>query len=358
MLGMRHKTRSFYVRDLGFGGDHPIVVQSMTNTDTHDLAATLAQIRALDQAGAQLVRLAVPDKAAIPFLEKLLDQSPVPLVADIHFDYRLALAAIACGVDGVRINPGNIGGLDRFRQVIKACLEKDTPMRIGVNSGSVEKKLLEKYGGPTPEAMVESLCQHVRVCEEAGYGKLVLSVKASSVPEMVRANRLAAQELDYPLHLGVTEAGGVRMGTIKSAVGIGALLVDGIGDTLRVSLSGDPLNELPVAYDILKASGRLKQGVNIIACPTCGRTQIDLVPLLEAVEERTRHIQRPLNIAVMGCAVNGPGEAREADIGIAGGKGMGLIFRKGEIVARASEDQLLASFDQHLQQLLMEDSES
>ena len=353
---MRHKTRSFTVRDLGVGGDHPVFIQSMTNTDTHDSAATLAQIHALAAAGARLVRVAVPDKAALPALETIVNKSPVPIVADIHFDHRLALAAVACGVDGVRINPGNIGGHDRFLQVIEACRKAETPMRIGVNSGSVERDLLKKYGGPTPEAMVESLVNHVRVCEAADFHLLVLSVKASGVQEMVAANRLTAAQLDYPLHLGVTEAGSVRTGTIKSAVGIGALLLDGIGDTLRVSLSGDPLNEIPVAHDILKACGLIDSGVNIIACPTCGRTQIDLLPLLEAVEELTRDIKAPLKIAVMGCAVNGPGEAREADIGIAGGKGRGLVFRKGEIVASVSEEALLETFEQHLQELLLEET--
>lgn len=352
----RRQTVSFKVRDVGIGSDYPVFVQSMTNTDTHDVAATLDQILALQKGGADMVRVAVLDQAAVDAVREITKKSPVPIIADIHFDFRLALEVMRVGVDALRINPGNIGGEDRFREVLDAAKKTDTPIRIGVNSGSIEQELLKKYGHPCPEAMVESLAYYVHVAESMSFNKIVLSVKASDVPTMLQANKMAASMLSYPLHLGVTEAGSPRTGTIKSAVGIGALLADGIGDTIRVSLTGDPLNELPVAYDILKSLGLSKRGVDIIACPTCGRTQIELSSLLEKVEQICETIDRPLKVAVMGCAVNGPGEAREADIGIAGGKGQGVIFRKGEIVARAKENELISHFKIELNKLLLEDS--
>lgn len=352
----RRETISFTIRDVGVGSDHPVFVQSMTNTDTHDVAATLQQISALHEAGAKMVRIAILDHAAIASAKEITSRSPVPIIADIHFDYRLALEVMRIGIDGLRINPGNIGGEARFREVITEAKNTDTPIRIGVNSGSIEPGLLKKYGHPCPEAMVESLAYYVKTAEAMDFEKMVLSVKASDVPTMIAANRMAAYALPYPLHLGVTEAGSPRTGTIKSAVGIGTLLADGIGDTIRVSLTGDPLNELPVAYEILKSLGLSHRGVELIACPTCGRTQIELVPLLEKVEQICENIHRPLKIAVMGCAVNGPGEAKEADIGIAGGKGQGIIFRKGEIVARVKENELLETFQEELNKLLMEDT--
>ena len=278
----------------------------------------------------------------------------MPIVADVHFDYRIAIRALELGVDAVRINPGNIGGLDKLAAVIEAAKKADAAIRIGVNSGSVEKEFLEKYGHPCAEAMVESLEKYVHFCESLGFTKLVLSVKSSDVSEMIRVNEMAAARFRYPLHLGVTEAGTVRSGTIKSSVGIGALLAHGIGDTIRVSLTGDPANEIPVAIGILKALGLKEAGVDIISCPTCGRTQIDLASLAESVETLCQTIDRPLKIAVMGCVVNGPGEAKEADLGIAGGKGAGLIFRKGEIVRRCNEDELLTAFKEELEKLLAE----
>lgn len=345
---MRRETKSFAIRDIGIGSAYPITVQSMTNTDSHDEAGTLAQVKALADAGAQLVRVAVPDRHALAPVAAVATASPVPIIADIHFDFRLALGALDSEIDGIRINPGNIGGAERFQEVVLKAKAVGKSMRIGVNSGSIEKDILAKYGHPTPEGMVESLERYVHQAEDLGFTDLVLSVKASRVQTMIAANRLAAEKLPYPLHLGVTEAGSPHMGSVKSQIGIGSLLADGIGDTLRVSLTGDPLNEIPVALDILKALNLTAGGVEIIACPTCGRTQIDLLPLLTAVEEICAPIRRPLKVAVMGCAVNGPGEAREADIGIAGGKGSGLLFRKGEIIKRVAEEDLLAAFQEEL----------
>lgn len=353
---MRRKTKSFFIRDLGIGSDFPIFVQSMTNTDTHDVKSTMNQIKALADMGAKLVRVAILDHDALAALKIIVSQSEVPIVADIHFDYRLALGAIEAGADGIRINPGNIGGFDKFKIILDRAKKRKIPIRIGVNSGSIDKKTLEIYRGRIcSEAMVESLSNYVDFCEAHDYDLLVLSVKASNVKMMIEANRLAAEKLSYPIHLGVTEAGSYRSGSIKSAVGIGALLVDGIGDTVRISLSGDPCQEIPVAYEILKSSGVIDKGVNIIACPTCGRTQIELVSILEQVENICMKVERPINVAVMGCAVNGPGEAKEADIGIAGGKGRGLIFRKGEIVANVEEKDLLETFRIELDKLLLED---
>ncbi len=351
---MRRKTISFLVRDVGMGSDYPVTVQSMTNTDSHDVTATLAQVEQLAGLGAAIVRVAAPDMDAVSAVAEVARRSSVPIVADVHFDYRIAIACLEQGVDAVRINPGNIGGLEKLALVVEVAKAHDAAIRIGVNSGSVEKEFLEKYGHPCAEAMVESLEKYVRFCESLGFQKLVLSVKSSDVSEMIRVNEMAAERFPYPLHLGVTEAGTVRSGTIKSSVGIGALLSHGIGDTIRVSLTGDPANEIPVAIGILKALGLKKNGVDIISCPTCGRTQIDLASLAEAVEAFCQPIERPLKVAVMGCIVNGPGEAKEADIGIAGGKGAGIIFRKGEIVRKCHEEELLDAFKEELEKILVE----
>lgn len=353
---MRRKTVSFLIRDVGMGSDYPVTVQSMTNTDSHDVVATLAQVEQLAALGAAIVRVAAPDMAAVPAVAEVARQSSVPIVADVHFDYRIAIAALEQGVDAVRINPGNIGGLEKLAAVVEAAKKADAAIRIGVNSGSVEKELLEKYGHPCPEAMVESLEKYVRFCESLGFEKLVLSVKSSDVPTMIRVNEMAAERFKYPMHLGVTEAGTVRSGTIKSSVGIGSLLAHGIGDTIRVSLTGDPANEIPVAVGILKSLGLMNAGVDIVSCPTCGRTQIDLARLAEEVETLCQTIEHPLKIAVMGCVVNGPGEAKEADLGIAGGKGAGIIFRKGEIVHKCHEEELLDAFKSELEKLLAEET--
>lgn len=341
---MRRQTRPVQIGTVTVGGDAPIVIQSMTNTDTRDVERTLAQIKALQQAGCEIVRVAVPDEVAAQALGGIIRQSPVPIIADIHFDYRLALAALEQGVHGLRLNPGNIGARWKVEAVVRAAREQQVPIRIGVNAGSLEKELLVKYGGPTARGMVESAMGHIHLLEEVGYEEIKVSLKASDVPLMLEAYRLIAQAVPYPLHVGVTEAGTVRSGVVKSAVGIGTLLAEGIGDTIRVSLTGNPLLEIPVALDILRALGLRQQGVELISCPTCGRTQVDLATLAERVEERISKLpplDKPLKIAVMGCVVNGPGEAREADFGIAGGKGKGLLFRKGEIIASLPEVELL-----------------
>ena len=323
------------------GGGAPVSIQSMTNTPTHDVDATLAQIRALAAAGCDIVRVAVPDLEAARAIGTLKAGSPLPLVADIHFDYRLALAAAEQGVDKIRINPGNIGSPRRVEAVAKTCKERRIPIRVGVNGGSLEKELLDKYGGPTPEAMVESALGHIRLLELYGFENICVSLKASSVPATMGAYRLMAERYDYPLHLGVTEAGTRDMGELKAAAGIGGLLGLGIGDTLRVSLTADPVEEVYAARRILKAVGLRREGPELIACPTCGRTQIDLIPMAERVEELLKGVDKPITVAVMGCAVNGPGEARHADVGIAGGKGEGVLFKHGEIVARVPEEELV-----------------
>lgn len=340
----RKQTKAVDIGSVTVGGGAPVVIQSMTNTDTRDVAKTIAQIRALEEAGCELVRLAVPDMDAAQALNQIVKESPVPLVADIHFDYRLALEAINQGIHGLRLNPGNIGALWKVQEVVRAAKERQVPIRIGVNAGSLERELLAKYGGPTAEGMVESALGHIRLLEEEGYDKIKVSLKASRVPLMLAAYRKMAETVDYPLHVGVTEAGTVRSGVIKSAVGIGSLLAEGIGDTIRVSLTGDPVQEIPVAMEILRSLGLREHGVELISCPTCGRTQVDLPTLADTIEEKLATLptlDRPLTVAVMGCVVNGPGEAREADFGIAGGNGMGLLFRKGEVVARLTEEELL-----------------
>ncbi len=332
------QTKQIKVRDVLIGGGAPIAIQSMTNTDTRDAKATLAQIRTLADAGCDIVRCAVPDAQAAEALRDICAGSPIPVVADIHFDYRLALASIEAGVDKIRLNPGNIGGADR----VQAAKARHIPIRIGVNSGSVEKHILEKFGGPTPEAMVESALYHVGLLNDCGFDDICISIKSSSVPDTMQAYLLASKKTDYPLHLGVTEAGTEYMGTIKSAAGIGGLLALGVGDTIRVSLTDDPVKEIYAAKAILKAVGRAEEGINVVSCPTCGRTRIDLIGIAKEVEQRCMAIEgKKLKVAVMGCAVNGPGEAREADLGIAGGDGVGLIFRKGEIIKKVPQEQLV-----------------
>ena len=313
----------------------------MTNTRTDDVEATLHQIRTLAAAGCEIIRVAVPDMAAAKAVGKIKEGSPIPVVVDIHFDYKLALEAIAAGADKVRINPGNIGGADHVKAVAQACAQRGVPIRIGVNGGSLEKPLLAKYGGVCPEAMVESAFGHIRLLNQFDFDDICVSLKSSSVPMTMKAYQLMSQASDYPLHIGVTEAGTVRMGTLKSAVGIGGLLALGIGDTMRVSLSADPVEEVYAAKEILKAAGVRREGAELVSCPTCGRTRIDLIALANEVEERLKTVDKPITVAVMGCVVNGPGEASAADCGIAGGVGEGLLFKKGQIVKKVPQEQLV-----------------
>ena len=334
-------SRGIRLGKLTIGGGAPVMVQSMTNTDTRDVEATLAQIDRLVRRGCEAVRVAVPDMTAARALRALHDGSPVPLIADIHFDYRLALAALEAGLEGLRINPGNIGPREHVDRVVDAAKANGAVIRVGVNSGSVEKHLLQKYGGPCVEAMVESALSHVRMLEDRGFYDTKISLKSSSVLDTIAAYRLLARSCDYPLHIGVTEAGGLMRGTVKSAVGLGILLHEGIGDTLRVSLTADPAEEVTVAWEILRALGLRRRGPEIISCPTCGRTRIDLIGLAAQVEERLKGVDKPITVAVMGCAVNGPGEASAADCGIAGGIGEGLLFRKGQILRKVPEDRLV-----------------
>ncbi len=336
----RENTKRIYVGKVPIGGGAPIAVQSMCTARTADAGAVLLEIQGLHAAGCDIVRVAVPDHEAAEALKRICKASPIPVVADIHFDYRLALAAVEYGAGKIRINPGNIGGAERVRAVAEACRARGVPIRIGVNSGSLEKPLLEKYGGPTAEAMAESAARHVGMLEEFGFSDICLSLKASSVPLTVAACRLAAAMFPYPLHLGVTEAGTLFAGTVSSAVGIGALLMEGIGDTIRVSLTANPIEEVRAGIEILRAAGLRKGGARLISCPTCARTSIPLIELANEVEGRLKSIDRDITVAVMGCEVNGPGEAREADYGIAGGKGEGILFKKGEIVGRARDTEL------------------
>ena len=344
-------TRQIKVGDIAIGGGAPVVIQSMLNTKTTDVKACLSQLRQLKAAGCQIARLAVPDMEAAKGFADICKDSPVPLVADIHFDYKLAIAAAEGGASKIRINPGNIGGEDRVEAVVSACKEKNIPIRIGVNGGSLDKKLLEKYGHPTAEALVESAFQHLELLEKFGFYDTCVSMKSSTVPTMVAAARLFREKCDYPIHIGVTETGPVRMGLMKSAMGIGALLLDGIGDTIRVSLTDDPVEEVYAAKDILKAAGLRKEGVNIISCPTCGRTNIDLIGLVNQVDAALKDCQKPITVAVMGCIVNGPGEAREADIGIAGGDGCGMLFEKGERIEKLPYDELLPALLKRIENL-------
>lgn len=334
-------TKQIMVGGVPIGGGAPVTIQSMTNTRTDDVEATLHQIRTLAAAGCEIIRVAVPDMAAAKAVGKIKEGSPIPVVVDIHFDYKLALEAIAAGADKVRINPGNIGGADHVKAVAQACARRGVPIRIGVNGGSLEKPLLAKYGGVCPEAMVESAFGHIRLLNQFDFDDICVSLKSSSVPMTMKAYQLMRQASDYPLHVGVTEAGTVRMGTLKSAVGIGGLLALGIGDTMRVSLSADPGEEVYAAKEILKAAGVRKEGAELVSCPTCGRTRIDLIALANEVEERLKTVDKPITVAVMGCVVNGPGEASAADCGIAGGVGEGLLFKKGQIVKKVPQEQLV-----------------
>ena len=334
-------TRQILVGGVPIGGGAPVAIQSMLNTKTTDVEGSLEQIRKLKAAGCQIARLAVPNMEAARSFAEICAASELPLVADIHFDYKLAIAAAEGGASKIRINPGNIGGEDRVKAVVEVCKDKHIPIRIGVNGGSLDKRLLEKYGHPTAEALVESAFEHLELLEKQGFYDTCLSMKSSTVPTMVAAARLFRSKCDYPLHIGVTETGPIRQGLIKSAMGIGALLLDGIGDTIRVSLTDDPVEEVYAAKDILKAAGLRKEGVNIVSCPTCGRTRIDLIGLTNQVDAALKDCQKPITVAVMGCIVNGPGEAREADIGIAGGDGWGMIFEKGEQVEKLPFDELL-----------------
>ena len=341
-------TRQISVGGVAIGGGAPVSIQSMCNTKTTDVVGSLAQIKALYTAGCQIVRLTVPTLEAAQTFGQIAQQSPLPLVADIHFDYRCAIAAAEQGAAKIRINPGNIGSEDRVKAVVDCCKAHHIPIRIGVNGGSLEKDLLEKYGHPTAEALVESAFSHIALLEKYGFYDTCVSMKSSNVPLMMAAYRLFAERSDYPLHVGVTETGTEYMGTIKSAMGIGGLLCMGIGDTIRVSLTADPVREVEAAKAILKAAGLRKQGVNIISCPTCGRTQIDLIGLATAVENALKNCDKDLTVAVMGCVVNGPGEAREADIGIAGGDGCGILFLKGKLVEKLPYDQLLPKLLQYI----------
>ena len=331
----RKMTRIVSIGGVKIGGNEPIAIQSMCNTPTQDVKKTVAQIKAFEEAGCEIARVAVPDMAAAEAIREIVKNINIPLVADIHFDYRLALAAMDNGVDKLRINPGNIGGEENVKAVVAKAKERHIPIRIGVNSGSLEKGILEKYGRVTPQGLVESALGHVKLLDT------VISIKASSVSKSVDTYTLLSESVDYPLHVGITEAGTVYAGTVKSAVGIGAILSRGIGDTVRVSLTGDPVEEIRAAKEILKALELRKFGIQFVSCPTCGRTQIDLIKIAGIVEEKCRNIDKDIKVAVMGCAVNGPGEAREADIGIAGGKGEGLIFKKGEILRKVPEDKLV-----------------
>lgn len=353
---MKRQTRQIRIGTVAVGGGAPCSVQSMCNTDTRDVAATLDQIHALATAGCEIVRCAVPDMAAAEALGAVKRQSPIPVIADIHFDYKLALKVLEEGIDGLRLNPGNIGDRWKVEEVVKAARERLVPIRIGVNAGSLEKELLAKYGHPTAEAMVESALGHVRILEELGYDQIKISLKASDVPKTVEAYRLLAARVDYPLHIGITEAGTLFSGTIKSSVGLGILLGDGIGDTMRVSLTGDPVDEIRVGWEILKALGLRQKGINFVSCPTCGRCQINLIGVAEEVEKRLAAIDTHLTVAVMGCVVNGPGEAREADVGIAGGKGEGLLFRHGEIVRKVPESEMADALVAEVEKMAKEKS--
>lgn len=342
-------TKQIMVGDVPVGGGAPVSIQSMLNTRTTDVAGSLAQLRALAAAGCQIARLAVPDREAARGFAEIAKQSPLPLVADIHFDYQLAIAAAEGGAAKIRINPGNIGGEDRVKAVVDCCKAHHIPIRIGVNGGSLEKRLLDKYGHPTPEALVESAFDHIALLEKYDFTDICVSMKSSSVPLMMRAYQLFSQRSDYPLHVGVTETGTERMGTIKSAMGIGGLLCLGIGDTMRVSLTADPVREVYAARDILKAAGLRQEGVNIVSCPTCGRTKLDLIGLANQVEQALADCRKPLTVAVMGCVVNGPGEAREADIGIAGGEDCGVIFVRGQLREKLPYEQLLPALLQYIE---------
>lgn len=347
----RKITREVKVKDITIGGTSEVVIQSMTNTDTRDVEKTLDQINKLVSEGCQMVRCAVPDMEACEALKEITRKSPVPIVADIHFDYRLALKAIDNGVAKLRINPGNIGSIDRVKEVVEKAKANGIPIRIGVNSGSLEKDILERDGRPTAKGLVESALRHVKILEDLNFYDMVISIKSSDVPMMIEAYRLMSEKCNYPLHLGVTESGTKFKGTIKSSIGIGTLLAEGIGNTIRVSLTSDPVEEISVAKEILKALGYRKEGIEFVSCPTCGRTEINLIKIAEEVENRLKGLNKNIKVAVMGCVVNGPGEAREADIGIAGGKGVGIIFKKGEIIKKVKEEDLVEELIKEIESL-------
>lgn len=336
----RRKTKKIRVGQIYIGGDSPISVQSMTKTDTRNIHETIEQIKKLEDAGCHIIRVAVPDTEAAQALESIKRVAGIPVVADIHFDYRLALLSMENGADKIRINPGNIGESDRVRKVVEMAKSRQIPIRIGVNSGSVEKHIVDKYNGVTPEGMVESALGHVKILEDLNFDQIIISLKASSVPVTMTAYRLMSSRCEYPLHIGVTEAGTIFRGTVKSSVGIGSLVAEGIGDTLRVSLTGDPLKEVEAGHEILMALGLRNRGVEIVSCPTCGRCEIDLISIANLVENKLKNIDKDIKVAIMGCTVNGPGEAREADIGIAGGKGEALLFRKGKIIRKIPQERI------------------
>lgn len=351
---VRRPTRALRLGHLAVGGGAPVSVQSMCSTDTRDAEATLAQIRALEEAGCEIVRVAVPDADAAGALARIREGTQLPLVADVHFDHRLALASLEAGVDGLRLNPGNIGARWKVEEVVRAARERAVPIRIGVNAGSLERHLLERDGGPTPEGLVESALGHIRILEDLGYREIKVSLKDSNVPRTVQAYRLLGERCDYPFHVGITEAGTVFRGAVKSAVGLGILFHLGLGDTVRVSLTGDPVPEVDVAYWILGALGMRRRGVEVISCPTCGRTRVGLAALAEEVERRLSGVDAPLTVAVMGCEVNGPGEAREADVGVACGKGVGLLFRRGEVVRKVPAGEIADALLQEVRALAAE----
>lgn len=346
---LRKMTKEICVGNIKIGGGNPIIIQSMCNTDTRNVEATVNQILQLEEAGCELVRIAILDMEAANAVEEIKKQIHIPLVADIHFDYKLALRVMDLGIDKVRINPGNIGEESRILQVVEKAKEKQIPLRIGVNSGSLEKDLIQKYNGVTPQGLVESALRHVRILEKYDFYDMVVSIKASDVLFSLEAYQLLSQAIDYPIHVGITEAGTVYGGTVKSAVGIGTILAAGIGDTIRVSLTGDPVEEIRAAKEILKSLGLRKFGIQLISCPTCGRTQIDLISIANEVEKLCQGIDKNIKVAVMGCVVNGPGEAREADVGIAGGKGEGLLFKKGEIIKKVKEEALVSALMDEIQ---------
>ena len=348
---MRKLKRELNIGGVKIGGENPVAIQSMCNTDTRNVKETVSQILRLEDAGCEIIRVAIPDMEAAQAVSEIKKQIHIPLVVDIHFDYRLALECMKNGADKVRINPGNIGSKERVRQVVDMAKSGGIPIRIGVNGGSLDKELLKKYNGVTAEALVESAMSHVEILDELNFFDVAVSIKVSDVPTTIAAYRKFNEVSDIPLHIGVTEAGTLRSGTIKSAIGIGTLLAEGIGDTMRVSLTADPIEEIYAAYDIQKMLGMRKQGVNLVSCPTCGRTQINLIALAEEVEKRLAGLDKPIKVAVMGCAVNGPGEAREADIGIAGGNGEGLIFAKGEIIRKVSEDKIVEELMKEIEKL-------
>jgi (E)-4-hydroxy-3-methylbut-2-enyl-diphosphate synthase len=348
---MREKTKVIQIGNRVIGGGNPILIQSMTNTKTEDVVATIKQIKALEAVGCDVVRVAVPTEEAAQSIAKIKKDISIPLVADIHFDYRLAMKSIEYGADKIRINPGNIGNKDRVNEIIKLAKTKNIPIRVGVNSGSLEKDLLDRYGKVTAEALVESAVKKVRLIEELEYDNIVVSIKSSDVLMSIEAHEQIAREINYPLHVGITEAGTLLSGTIKSSVGMGIILHKGIGDTIRVSLTGDPVEEIKVAKQMLRTLGLRKQGVEVISCPTCGRTQIDLIALANQVEAMVSALNKNITVAVMGCAVNGPGEAREADLGIAGGQGVGLIFKKGQVLKKVKEEELLSALEEEINKL-------